>query len=121
MDETEPLREEQRYNQLMSSSMTSAENATAQDEALLGSRFECNICLDDVREPIVTQCGHLYCWYAIYIHSQQLLIYHFTCNDDGIKFYFQLLTPLNFITFSGHVYTDGSTLTIPHVHCARRV
>ena len=24
------------------------------------------ICLEDAREPIVTQCGHLYCWECIY-------------------------------------------------------
>lgn len=24
------------------------------------SRFSCNICLDNVRDPVVTLCGHLY-------------------------------------------------------------
>lgn len=24
--------------------------------------FECNICFDDVRDPVVTKCGHLFCW-----------------------------------------------------------
>ena len=27
--------------------------------------FECNICLETASEPIVTMCGHLYCWGCI--------------------------------------------------------
>ncbi|KAE8700509.1 heat stress transcription factor B-2a-like [Hibiscus syriacus] len=34
--------------------------------------FDCNICLDVAHEPIVTHCGHLYCWPCIYkwLHVQ---------------------------------------------------
>ena len=28
--------------------------------------FDCNICLDFVNDPVVTLCGHLYCWPCIY-------------------------------------------------------
>jgi len=28
--------------------------------------FECNICYELAREPVVTLCGHLYCWPCIY-------------------------------------------------------
>ncbi|KAK1931623.1 E3 ubiquitin-protein ligase [Phytophthora citrophthora] len=28
--------------------------------------FECNICLDAVSSPVVTLCGHLYCWPCLY-------------------------------------------------------
>lgn len=28
--------------------------------------FDCNICLDFVSDPVVTLCGHLYCWPCIY-------------------------------------------------------
>ncbi|CAM8958832.1 unnamed protein product [Rhodiola kirilowii] len=30
------------------------------------SGFDCNICLDFVQDPVVTLCGHLYCWPCIY-------------------------------------------------------
>ncbi|KAK8336889.1 hypothetical protein V6Z12_A09G149100 [Gossypium hirsutum] len=28
--------------------------------------FDCNICLDLAREPVVTCCGHLFCWSCLY-------------------------------------------------------
>ena len=28
--------------------------------------FECNICLGTCIEPVVTTCGHLFCWPCIY-------------------------------------------------------
>ncbi|XP_008810454.1 E3 ubiquitin-protein ligase RMA3-like [Phoenix dactylifera] len=36
------------------------------------SCFDCNICLDFVSEPVVTLCGHLFCWPCIYkwLHVQ---------------------------------------------------
>mmetsp|Transcript_60 Transcript_60/g.135 ORF Transcript_60/g.135 Transcript_60/m.135 type:complete len:355 (-) Transcript_60:402-1466(-) len=30
------------------------------------SRFSCNICFDEVSEPVVTRCGHLYCWPCLF-------------------------------------------------------
>uniref|UniRef100_A0A7N0U4F7 E3 ubiquitin-protein ligase RMA n=1 Tax=Kalanchoe fedtschenkoi TaxID=63787 RepID=A0A7N0U4F7_KALFE len=32
----------------------------------LSPGFDCNICLDFVQDPVVTLCGHLYCWPCIY-------------------------------------------------------
>lgn len=36
--------------------------------------FECNICFELAQDPIVTLCGHLYCWPCLYrwlrLHSQ---------------------------------------------------
>ncbi|KAF8039215.1 hypothetical protein BT93_B1693 [Corymbia citriodora subsp. variegata] len=41
--------------------------ASATDlEGAQSSGFECNICLDSVQDPVVTLCGHLYCWPCIY-------------------------------------------------------
>lgn len=36
--------------------------------------FDCNICLDMVQDPVVTLCGHLYCWPCIYkwLHLQSI-------------------------------------------------
>lgn len=28
--------------------------------------FDCNICLDSPSEPVITFCGHLYCWPCLY-------------------------------------------------------
>eukprot|EP00744_Colponema_vietnamica_P006872 GILI01009942.1.p1 GENE.GILI01009942.1~~GILI01009942.1.p1 ORF type:complete len:202 (+),score=26.12 GILI01009942.1:129-734(+) len=30
------------------------------------SAFECNICLETASEPVITQCGHLFCWPCIH-------------------------------------------------------
>ena len=28
--------------------------------------YECTICLETAKEPVVTKCGHIYCWPCIY-------------------------------------------------------
>ena len=36
------------------------------DDLSDNSTYECNICYELAREPVVTMCGHLYCWPCLY-------------------------------------------------------
>ena len=47
-------------------------SAPATNAEISNGCFDCNICLDFANEPIVTLCGHLYCWPCIYkwLHVQ---------------------------------------------------
>ena len=43
----------------------SSESAAESKSAAFNEKescFECNICLDTACNPVVTQCGHLFCW-----------------------------------------------------------
>ena len=31
-----------------------------------GNNFECTICLETAKEPVLTKCGHMFCWPCIY-------------------------------------------------------
>lgn len=56
--ESSPLREG-----INTVSYTEAKTPDLEDE----SAFICNICLDITnKDPVVTQCGHLYCWPCLY-------------------------------------------------------
>ncbi|XP_030549375.2 E3 ubiquitin-protein ligase RMA1H1-like isoform X1 [Rhodamnia argentea] len=53
-------------NKSPSGSQKSILAGAADLEGARSSGFECNICLDSVQDPVVTLCGHLYCWPCIY-------------------------------------------------------
>ncbi|KAJ7967362.1 E3 ubiquitin-protein ligase [Quillaja saponaria] len=48
-------------------------NSTSDD----ASGFECNICFELAQDPIVTLCGHLYCWPCLY----RWLSNHSLCHE----------------------------------------
>lgn len=56
-----PSLSQQTLNLLTMTTMDDVSSVPKQD-----SRFSCNICLDPVTEPVVTQCGHLFCWPCLF-------------------------------------------------------
>lgn len=40
--------------------------SSKESEKASSACFDCSICLDFARDPVVTLCGHLYCWPCIY-------------------------------------------------------
>ncbi|RDY12368.1 E3 ubiquitin-protein ligase RMA2, partial [Mucuna pruriens] len=42
------------------------ETYSNEGECYAGNFFDCNICLDMARHPILTCCGHLFCWPCFY-------------------------------------------------------
>lgn len=49
------------------------EHLPSDDTSVPGSNFECSICLELSQDPVVTMCGHLFCWPCLHqwitIHS----------------------------------------------------
>mmetsp|Transcript_1305 Transcript_1305/g.3080 ORF Transcript_1305/g.3080 Transcript_1305/m.3080 type:complete len:180 (+) Transcript_1305:421-960(+) len=59
----ERLRSSQAGRRACASAVTEQQTPTDDDDS---SPFECNICLELSRDPVVTFCGHLYCWPCLY-------------------------------------------------------
>ena len=59
------------FERYFSQGWKSVSSAAADSESFSGC-FDCNICFDYAQEPVVTLCGHLYCWPCIYkwLHVQ---------------------------------------------------
>lgn len=49
-----------------SDSAASGAPASADAPSTADTTFECNVCFDVPRDPVVTPCGHLYCWPCLY-------------------------------------------------------
>lgn len=84
--------------------------------APMGANFECNICLEMATDPVVTCCGHLFCWPCLHqwLHLHSTLKECPVCKgillDDGI-------TPIyGRGTSPGTEKANGSTPARPHAH-----
>lgn len=42
------------------------EDLEKKNEGIAAANFECNICYELAKAPVVTPCGHLYCWSCLY-------------------------------------------------------
>ncbi|OWM78644.1 E3 ubiquitin-protein ligase RMA1H1-like [Punica granatum] len=60
-DDIAPHGSEEEWNRRKSFS-----GAAADTDSNQSTGFDCYICLDPVQDPVVTLCGHLYCWPCIY-------------------------------------------------------
>ena len=56
----------------------------------MSSPFDCNICLEALNEPVVTQCGHLYCWPCLYTWIKPAL-----SHDDRHYLGLDLIEPVS--------------------------
>jgi hypothetical protein len=54
-----------------SSKPSSSTPSNDQENSHGESLYECNICLDTASLPVVTLCGHLYCWPCLHQVSAQ--------------------------------------------------
>lgn len=43
--------------------MNNQDSAKKQSNSLM---YECTICLENAKEPVVTKCGHIFCWPCLY-------------------------------------------------------
>ncbi|XP_047966591.1 E3 ubiquitin-protein ligase RMA1H1-like [Salvia hispanica] len=54
------------FQQYFMQGWESIPQASTESEKPPSACFDCSICLDFAQDPVVTLCGHLYCWPCIY-------------------------------------------------------
>lgn len=85
-----------------------------------GGFFDCNICLDMARDPVVTCCGHLFCWPCLYrwlhLHSEAK-----ECPICKGEMTTKSVTPIYGRGNPTRVVEEDSSLKIPHRPQAERV
>ncbi|KAJ4830527.1 hypothetical protein Tsubulata_029602 [Turnera subulata] len=85
-----------------------------------GSFFDCNICFDLATDPVVTCCGHLFCWPCLYrwlhVHSDAK-----ECPVCKGEVTTKNVTPIYGRGCNNHEPVEDSTVEIPVRPQARRV
>lgn len=59
---------------------TGAASAARDDDEFDTSTYECNICYEVATEPVVTMCGHLYCWPCLYRYARHICANYYICS-----------------------------------------
>ncbi|KAJ8774917.1 hypothetical protein K2173_019921 [Erythroxylum novogranatense] len=71
--------------------------------------FDCNICLELAQNPIVTLCGHLYCWPCLYRwlnhHSQSHECP--VCKVSFMRSWFLFMEEANYFLYHGFGLMGG--------------
>ncbi|KAI3782469.1 hypothetical protein L2E82_12516 [Cichorium intybus] len=84
-----------------------------------GGFFDCNICLDMASDPVVTCCGHLFCWPCLYrwlhIHDAK------ECPICKGEMSMKTVTPIYGRGNPTRVVEEDPGLKIPHRPQAKRV
>lgn len=85
-----------------------------------GGFFDCNICLDSAKEPVLTCCGHLFCWPCFYQVEQvqsnlrECPVCKGEVSDSNI-------TPIYSSGSKKHKFEDSSGVKFPPRPQARRI
>lgn len=93
----------------------SSGNSSNNDPGDVGD-FECNICFDLAQDPVITLCGHLFCWPCLYrwlhhhSHSQECPVCKALVQEEK-------LVPLY---GRGKTQTDPRTKSYPGMEIPRR-
>ncbi|KAK1401294.1 RING-type E3 ubiquitin transferase [Heracleum sosnowskyi] len=99
------------YSQLVAKALEDVDEEK-KDESSGGSFYDCNICLEMAKDPVLTCCGHLFCWPCFY----QLEYVDLTakecpvCRGDVVD---SNVTPIYGSANSSHVSDSSSGVCIP--------
>lgn len=80
--------------------------------------WTCRICFDDLHEPVVTLCGHIYCWTCIYTwYTTKNKSTLFVSKNEKIERNSKLIdsakrreVPLSFVSLRGRNFQIDSDL-----------